>query len=422
MHVMNRALVPAPLGRILAMGFLPEDSDDERLRKSTLTLAALIIIPLATVWVFTYLRLGLGLSAAIPFVYQIVAAASLAYFFVTKRYRFFRFTQLLLMLLLPFLLQWSLGGFVRSSAVMLWALLSPFGALMFSGAREAVPWFVGYLALTLVSVLIEPSLPTHEIPSAIVLAFFGLNLAAVSSTTYLLLQYFVRQREKTMAALDEKHRALEIEQARSERLLLNVLPEPIAQRLKHDERLIADSFADVTVLFADIVGFTDYSADRSPEDVVSLLNTVFSRFDRLAEDRELEKIKTIGDAYMAVGGLPIPRPDHVEAVVEMAIAMQTEARDLGVELRIGINTGPVVAGVIGTRKFSYDLWGDTVNTASRMESHGVPGEIQVTRATYDRARDRYGFTVRGEVDVKGKGPMTTYLVTTAEGLGRDAAL
>jgi len=419
---MGRTFGPASLERLLARGLLPQDTDEERLRKSTLTLAVLCIVPVSTVWVVTYLVLGLPLSAAIPFGYQVFAVASLGYFFVTKRYRFFRFSQLLLMLLLPFILQWSLGGFVASSAVMLWALASPFGALMFSGAREAVPWFVAYLALTLVSVVIDPNLPSREIPSGVVIAFFGLNTAAVSSTTYLLLQYFVRQREKTMAALDEKHRALEIEQARSERLLLNILPQPIAERLKRHEEVIADSFEDVTVLFADIVDFTTYSAERSAEDVVSLLNEVFSKFDRLAEGRELEKIKTIGDAYMVVGGLPIPRPDHVEAVVEMAIAMQAEARDAGVELRIGIHTGPVVAGVIGTRKFSYDLWGDTVNTASRMESHGLPGEIQVTEATYARARDRYGFTVRGEVDIKGKGRMTTYLVSAAEDLGRDVAL
>jgi class 3 adenylate cyclase len=411
---MRRTLGPALVERILARGLVAEDTDEERLRKSTLTLAVLFIVPVSTVWVVTYLLLDLPLSAAIPFGYQVVAVASLIYFFVTKKYRFFRFSQLLLMLLLPFLLQWSLGGFVASSAVMVWALVSPFGALMFSGARQAVPWFVAYLALTLLSVVIDPSLPTRDIPSGVGTAFFGLNVVAVSSTAYLLLQYFVRQRERAMAALDEKHRALEIEQARSERLLLNILPQPIAERLKNEEGVIADSFTDVTVLFGDIVGFTGYSSGRTPEEVVSLLNEVFSRFDRLAEDRGLEKIKTIGDAYMVVGGLPIPRPDHVEAVVEMAIAMQTEARGARVELRIGIGTGPVVAGVIGTRKFSYDLWGDTVNTASRMESHGLPGEIQVTEPTFLRARDRFPFVLRGEVNVKGKGPMTTYFVDLAE--------
>ncbi|MBD1938603.1 adenylate/guanylate cyclase domain-containing protein [Microcoleus sp. FACHB-68] len=210
--------------------------------------------------------------------------------------------------------------------------------------------------------------------------------------------------------------ALRYQQEQSERLLLNILPESIAERLKQEEGTIADSFAEVTVLFADIVGFTELSSHISPTELVNLLNQIFSAFDRLAQTYELEKIKTIGDAYMVVGGLPVPRADHAEAIAEMAIAMQkaialfNDATHQPLSIRIGINTGPVVAGVIGLKKFIYDLWGDTVNVASRMESQGLADTIQVTSTTYELLRHKYSFEERGAVEVKGKGKMTTYLL------------
>jgi adenylate cyclase len=210
--------------------------------------------------------------------------------------------------------------------------------------------------------------------------------------------------------------ALLAERAKSEALLLNVLPEAIASRLKEDTRIIADHFESVTVLFADVVNFTELSAALSPEEVVAFLNQVFSRFDALTEKYGLEKIKTIGDAYMVAGGIPVPREDHAAVVAEVALEMSEIARAMVTPacqpllLRIGLHTGPAVAGVIGTKKFSYDLWGDTVNTASRMESHGISGEIQVTPQTRALLGDRYEFESRGTVEVKGKGPMPLYLL------------
>jgi class 3 adenylate cyclase len=211
-------------------------------------------------------------------------------------------------------------------------------------------------------------------------------------------------------------RALQLEQERSERLLLNVLPAPIATRLKAGEAVIADAFPEVTVLFADIVDFTRRSRRISPAQVVQALNELFSAFDRLARRQGLEKIKTIGDAYMVAGGLPAPRPDHAEAIAEMALQIRDEVprhvdpSGQPLAVRIGMDTGPVVAGVIGTSKFIYDLWGDTVNTASRMESDGVAGCIQVTERTYQRLRDGYRFERRGPIQVKGKGEMITYFL------------
>ncbi len=217
--------------------------------------------------------------------------------------------------------------------------------------------------------------------------------------------------------------ALRAETEKSERLLLNILPSAIANRLKQDQGYIADSFPEVTVLFADIVGFTELSTRLSPTELVAILNEIFSEFDRLAEKHGLEKIKTIGDAYMVVGGLPTPSPNHAEAIAEMALDMQTEIAQFNTStsqsfsIRIGINSGPVVAGVIGIKKFIYDLWGDTVNTASRMESHGIPGRIQVTASTYNLLREKFLFEERGAISIKGKGEMITYLLTGRKKLG-----
>lgn len=209
---------------------------------------------------------------------------------------------------------------------------------------------------------------------------------------------------------------LQLEQAKAEALLLNVLPKPVADRLKQGQSSIVDSFPEVTVLFADLVEFTMESARNSPTEIVRWLNMIFSEFDRLAELHGLEKIKTIGDSYMAVCGLPNPRPDHAEACAHMALEMQASIARLNREndtnwrLRIGMHTGPVIAGIIGTKKFIYDLWGDTVNTASRMESHGTPEKIQVSETTYFRLKGQFNLTRRGIIEVKGKGSMTTYLL------------
>ena len=199
------------------------------------------------------------------------------------------------------------------------------------------------------------------------------------------------------------------------RLLLNILPAPIAEQLKRREGIIAERYENISVLFADIVGFTPRSAVMPASELVGLLNLIFSRFDELVEKHGLEKIKTIGDAYMVAGGLPDPQPDHLERIVRLALDMQATAVELSpqtgeLQLRIGIHAGSAVAGVIGIKKFIYDVWGDTVNTASRIESHGVPGRVQVSEEVYERIRDRFDCTSRGEVELKGKGAARLYLV------------
>ncbi|HGG58036.1 MAG TPA: GAF domain-containing protein, partial [Nannocystis exedens] len=222
------------------------------------------------------------------------------------------------------------------------------------------------------------------------------------------------------AELEEQvaHRTRELVSAvqRGEELLLNILPRPIAKRLQAGERRIAESFDSVTVLFADLVGFTERAAATDPEVLVDLLGQVFTEFDAISDRFGVEKIKTIGDAYMVVAGLPTPRSDHAEAMADTAVALLEAVARVGemigttLEIRVGMHSGPVVAGIIGTRKFAYDLWGDTVNTASRMESHGVPGRIHVAESTYRALRDLFRFEERGEVEVKGLGLMRTYFL------------
>ena len=402
--------VSSPLQRLATIGAVEMETDDQRLRRSTLVLSTFLVCALTPLWIVTYFALGLPVPASIPLAYLAVSIASLVWFARTKRYAPFRTIQLALMLLLPFALQWSLGGFVASSGVSLWALSSALGALMFTGTGEAVPWFVAYIALLTVSIALEPVLEPAAIHDAVRLAFFAGNLVGPSVVAYLLLQYFVRERDR--------------ERARSERLLLNVLPSPIADRLKRHEGVIADRFAEATVLFADIVDFTPLAADLPPEDVVKILDDVFTTFDELVEKAGLEKIKTIGDAYMVAGGIPTPREDHCEAVADIALAMLhacygRRASGDGLRLRVGIATGPVVAGVIGRRKFIYDLWGDTVNMASRMESQGIPGSIQVTAQVHDHLGGRYRLQPRETINVKGKGPTPTWLLLGRQPIAAD---
>jgi len=297
--------------------------------------------------------------------------------------------------------------------------------------------FPGVFAWTLVFLTQATLLPVrwrlHLVTQAVLLGYYfgvnallGLKQASGSIWDATLWLYFfwfcgicnlsVFLYERLQRAEFRALKELEQEQAKSEKLLLNILPEAVARQLKQDQRTIAENFAEVTVLFADIVGFTELSAGVPPADMVRLLNQIFSQFDYLAEQHGLEKIKTIGDSYMVVGGLPLERADHLEAIANMALDMQEAIAKVQTphqtpfRMRIGINTGPVIAGVIGVKKFIYDLWGDTVNTASRMESHGVPGSIQVTQAVYDRLNYRYRFLERGSIYVKGKGQMMTYFL------------
>ncbi len=393
------------------------DTQEEKLRKSLLIFASAFMTFAVMFWLAIYWMMGINFSSNVPLGYQAISVASLAYYIRTRNFEVFRFIQLTLFLFAPFVMQWSIGSSVTSSGVALWALLAPIGALVAVGWRESIPWFVAYVVLTAISGFFDWYLATGAatgIPLNTIGVFFALNFTAMSAILYFLVRYFVIETEKIKSQLDQQHALLAEEQKKSERVLFNVLPSNIAERLKNKQGLIADGYADVTVMFADLVNFTQLTEQMSPEQMVSLLNTVFSGFDELSERYGLEKIKTIGDAYMVVGGLTREREDYVQDVANMAIEMLDfvakhpvlTRRELGIH--IGIATGPVVAGVIGTKRFIYDLWGDTVNIASRLTDDARQGHILTDKATYNRLRHEFLFEPPNVLNVKGKGEITSY--------------
>ncbi len=393
------------------IGADPRDSEEVRLRKSMLVMSTAMFLAAGLLWGLMYFGLGETSAGWIPFGYGLVSLLSLSVFAVTRRYQFFRFSQLLLILLLPFGLMLALGGFINGSAVVLWAIIAPMGALIFDEPGRARAWFLGYVGLVMLSGFLQPYVrQSNQLSAGYVLLFFVLNVGAVSSIVFILLYTFVRQRNTLLSLV-------RAEQAKSENLLLNILPPEIAAILKNGERTIADNFPGVSILFADMVGFTPLTAAMAPAEMLGLLDEVFSFFDTLVDKYGLEKIRTIGDSYMVAAGVPRPRPDHAQALARMALDMRDYIRtnpgcvSRRLNFRIGMSSGPVVAGVIGRKKFIYDLWGDAVNTASRMESHGTPGCIQITRETYELIRAEFVCEPRGTIQVKGKGEMETwYLV------------
>jgi guanylate cyclase len=306
--------------------------------------------------------------------------------------------------------QMLVGGFLPSGGVGLWGILAPLGALVFLEVRQAVRWFAAFLVVFVLTGLAgELFFPDADLPVSFTSTMLALNVIGTAFVAFTLLALFAHQRNAALTAL-------RAEQEKSEALLLNILPRPIAERLKAAQT-IADHFTATSILFADLVDFTPLAQRLPPAQMVHILDQLFSHFDVLVERHGLEKIKTIGDCYMAAAGVPNPHPDHARRAALLALDMRdvlaTSAvgGQSGVELRIGINSGPVVAGVIGTKRFLYDLWGDAVNTASRMESHGTAGEIQITRATYELLKDEFVCKPRGTILVKGKGLMETwYLV------------
>lgn len=393
------------------------DTEEEKLHKSLLIFAAAFMTFAVMFWLAIYWLLGINFSSNVPLIYQAISVSSLVYYVKSHNFKVFRSIQLTLFLFAPFIMQWSIGSSVTSSGVALWALLAPIGALVVSGWRESIPWFFAYMVMTVISGFFDYYLgagATTNIPLNTIGLFFALNFAAMSAILYFLVRYFVIETEKIKTQLDQQHALLAEEQKKSERVLFNVLPSNIAERLKNNQGLIADGYADVTVMFADLVNFTQLTEQMSPEQMVGLLNTIFTGFDELSEKYGLEKIKTIGDAYMVVGGLSRERPEYAADMANMALEMiefvnnhpLLVKRNLGVH--IGIAIGPVVAGVIGTKRFIYDLWGDTVNIASRLTDDAGSGHILTDKRTYNRLKLDFLFEPPNILNIKGKGEMPAY--------------
>ena len=415
------------LAALRSGGIQPEDDAELRLKKSLLVFATGLVCLGSMLWVFLYGQMGPQFSVTAPLVFQLLLAGNLLLYFQTGNFNFFRYSQLALFLFAPFAVQWSIGNFITASGTSLWGLLAPIGAVLFFGPRESIAWFIAYIAMTALSGFFDYFLAGNQISSAVHIPvqtsvfFFALNFAAISSIVYLLLRYAVIEKDQTQANLAYTHQLLQLEQEKSERLLLNILPGPVAERLKQQSQTIADGFADVTVMFVDIVNFTRVAEGMTPQQVFSMLNGIFSSFDELAEQYGMEKIKTIGDAYMVAGGLNNESCNYTRAIADLAIAMrELLQRDFSVnamhlDVRIGIGTGPVVAGVVGKKKFIYDLWGDTVNLASRITSEGVPGMIQVDETTYRRLAEHFDFHPPQTIYLKGKGNTVVYRLLGAIG-------
>jgi adenylate cyclase len=374
-----------------------------------------LILPVALLWAALYLGFGSPVGW-VPLVYFAVLLASIFIFSRTRNFDQFLLVGQIAILFAPTLSMIPLGGFLGAGGVGLWAILAPLGSLVFERVEAAIRWYaafaVVFLASGIAGEIVGPVSPA--VPRWFTTTMLGLNITVGGAIVFTLLAVFASERRQ---ALD----ALRIEQAKAEELLLNILPKSIAERLKAQTRPIADHFGSASILFADVVDFTPWSEQLQPEQVVGHLDLLFSHFDGLAEEYGLEKIKTIGDAYMVAAGVPTPRPDHARALALVGLDMLAAMREhedlaaLGLELRIGINSGPVVAGVIGRKRFLYDLWGDSVNTASRMESHGAPGRIQITRATYELLADEFVCEPRGTIVVKGKGEIEVWYLVGPSG-------
>jgi adenylate cyclase len=399
------------LARLAQIGADPRDDDDTRAGKALLVLISVLILPVALLWAALYLAFGSPVGW-VPLGYFAVLLASLLVFSRTRDFATFLLVGQLAILLAPTLSMIPLGGFLAAGGVGLWGILAPLGALVFSDVRSAARWYVAFVVVFLGSGIAGELLGgvSPTVPEWFTSTMLAANVAVGGTIVFTLLAVFAAQRRNALAAL-------RVEQAKAEGLLLNILPRSIAEKLKAEPQRIADQFGSASILFADVVDFTPLSERLPPADVVGLLDHLFSHFDALAERYALEKIKTIGDCYMVAAGVPSPRPDHARALALMALDMVAAMRSvdevghLGLQLRVGINSGPVVAGVIGRKRFLYDLWGDAVNTASRMESHGTAGRIQITRATKDLLDDEFIFEPRGTIPIKGKGEMEAwYLV------------
>ena len=392
----------ALLDRVIGLADEPTDDDDLRLRKRVLVVAGYILIigPLQ----LPVLAQGLALSWFVAATMPLVSAINLVVLARTRRFERYVNVLILVVLLFPAVIEVSLGGLAGASAALVFAFLGPVFALLGLGPRRATAWFVTFMVVVIGVIALDPlvssRIPPQPYPMRLV--WYVANLGVPLGITFALLRY-----------TDVRRRRAE---TRSQELLTNAIPRSIAARLQHGEERIAESYPETTVLFADLAGFTPWASRTDPARVVGFLDELFSRFDTLAAEAGVEKIKTIGDAYMAVAGAPEPQVDHASAAIRLARGMldaledASRRLDVPLQLRIGLASGRVVGGVIGRQRILFDLWGDTVNTASRMQSSGVTGRIHVAQSTRDLLRDDYTFEEREPVEVKGLGPMTTYLL------------
>jgi len=383
--------------RLELLSVLEADTLEVRRQKVTLVILTSVCLIASILWGSMYLSiLGPTATVYITFGFTLVLGLALLVFFAKKRLPFLLYPFFCMILWNPIAMQWSLGGFASSGVLMTWSVLAPFCALMFQSLRQAIWWFMAYLALLAISLAFDQEVQqwAPQLSPQVSMLFFGMNIIGPSVAIFLTMMYFVN--------------AFQREYDRSESLLLNILPREIVPVLKSGRETIADHFDTCSIMFCDMVGSTPIFANLEPEEVVDWLNEAFSMFDRLVEKYGLEKIRTIGDNYMIASGVPTPRADHAKAIVALALDIVHGLEQLPdrngkrLAFRLGINSGPIVAGIIGKMKFQYDLWGDTVNIASRMESHGEVGKVHVSAATYALIKEDFECVPRGTIPIKGK--------------------
>ncbi len=381
------------------------DSDEIRFEKLLILIIALSCCGCGVVWSIMYaVVFGLGLTMALPLAFVVIVGAAIVLSAIRRDHRLLVTAQLTCITWITALIGWSIGSLHESGLVLAWSFLGPIGALIFLPLRRAILWMGQFLLILAISVLLEPALLGHRlhVPDTTRGLFYLMNIGTSLSVTFAAAAWFMRK--------------IQLERTRSDGLIDNMLPGRIAEQLKAGVPVIANSHAQVSVLFADIVGFTTYSSQVTAPELVEDLNAVFRRFDALAAEFGTEKIKTIGDAYMVATGVPEHRDDHAQVLARFALALRDLAAQVRrrdgepFQLRIGIHSGPAVAGVIGSTRLAYDLWGDTVNTASRMESHGEAGRVQVSSATAMLLGDEFTLEPRGAVEVKGKGLMQLFFL------------
>ena len=383
----------------------PDDTEEVRLEKIATFLVAGSCCLAGLAWTAMYYFIfGFGLTTILTMIFVIVVGTNLVISHFTKNHYYAIYAEILCIIYITAFIQWSIGGVFESGFVLVWSFIGPITALMFFTFQRSVIWYVLFLINLMITVVFNEFFASRglDVAEGTQTFFFFMNLGIASLVVFVFAGYFVTN------AVAERERA--------NQLLLNVLPKKIAEILKSNRNTIADRYDSVSVLFADIVGSTPLFAELEPTEVVDWLNQVYSMFDQLVEKYDLEKIRTIGDNYMVASGVPTPRSDHATVIGQLALDMikhldKLPARnDKRIDIRIGINSGPLVAGVIGKSKFHYDVWGDTVNIASRMESHGEVGKIQITQNTYNLIKDEFECVSRGEVQIKGKGEMQTWFL------------
>jgi guanylate cyclase len=402
-RVYTRLKTPVLLHRLLSIGSHPGESEDEATRRRIFIGAVLVPIALTFPFIFVSLQLGHTREAVANAAFVLARVPVLTVLHLRPRW-FRGIVNAVLAMATALQLNTMIlfGGLIESGLRSIMGVLVALAALLILGRRSAWLWFgifaVQVILAQAITGLIEPRYVAPDPGASVVV-----NVVLMGAVVLIVTQYFVRERERLQKRTDE--------------LLHNILPVDVAERLKAGDTPIADQYESASVLFADIVGFTPMSAEMTPQQVIDTLTELFGGLDEIVEKCGLEKIRTVGDEYMVVAGVPNPDDRHAHSIAGLALEFRDFSRSAtfdgnSIEFRIGINSGPLVAGVVGIKKFSYDLWGDVVNTASRMESQGEPGEIQISPSTYELIVDDFNCRPRGPTDIKGKGMMETYFLVS----------